>query len=303
MARLHLTIFHKHYNILDNLQDLHLHFDDFKTSLEKDFKYLKEATLQNIQNIQTSLNLQQTYSSSLCSHVNNIYSKLSELQKQIQHHRMYMNQGDTVQIEAPNFDPDIDGDTSLSTDEKPNEVTIQGTLPPIPEITEPEDDNSLTPGTTTQQPTFQETDWPDAIPMQIPETDWPDAIPVQIPRVTSLTAQPEEQGHNRHQAQYSAENFEIPKLEENSEEEQFADLDSYMAHHNTYQASEHIRQEYRSHLHKLDDDQYYTKIDRAYYSQSTPAAQDYQLANQKVAPQRSTEELKRIFGRGRGQAR
>ena len=169
-------IFHKHHNILDDLQDLHLHFDDFKTSLETDFKHLKEATSQNIHNIQTSLNLQQKYSSSLCSHVNNIYSKLSELQKQIQHHCMYMNQGDTVQIEAPNFDPEIDGDSPPSIDEKPNEVTIQGTLPPIPEVTEPEDDNSLTPGTTTQQPISQETDWPDAIPMQ-------------IPRISSLTAQ------------------------------------------------------------------------------------------------------------------
>ena len=140
-------IFQKHHNILDDLQDLHLHFNDFKNSLESDFKFLKEATSQNIQNIHQSLTLQQTYSSSLCSHVNNIYSKLSELQKQIQHHLMYMNQGDTVQIEAPDFDPDIDGDTSLSTHEKPNKVTIQKTLPPIVEVTEPEDDNSLTPGT------------------------------------------------------------------------------------------------------------------------------------------------------------
>ena len=85
-----------------------------------DFKFLKEATSQNIKNIHMSLTLQQMYSSSLCSHVNNIYSKLSELQKQIQHHCMYMNQGDTVQIEAPDFDPDIDGDTPLSIDEKPN---------------------------------------------------------------------------------------------------------------------------------------------------------------------------------------
>ena len=37
-------IFHKHHNIPDNLQDLHLHFDYFKTSLETDFKHLKEAT-------------------------------------------------------------------------------------------------------------------------------------------------------------------------------------------------------------------------------------------------------------------
>ena len=98
------------------------------------------------------------YSSSLCSHVNNIYSKLSELQRQIQHLCMHMNQGDTVQIEAPHFDPDIDGVTSPSTDEKPNELTIQGTLSPTPEVTEPEDDNSLTPGTTIQYLTSQETD-------------------------------------------------------------------------------------------------------------------------------------------------
>ena len=177
-----------------------------------------------------------------------------------------MNQGDTVQIEAPNFNPDIDGDTSLSTDEKPNEVTIQGTLLPIPEVTKPEDDNSLTPRTTTQQLASQ-------------ETDWLDVIPVQILRVSSLTAQPEEQGPNRSQALYNIEDFEIPELEGNSEEDQFADLDSYMAHHNTYQASEHIQKYYGSHLHELDDDQYYAEIDRAYYSQSTPAAQDYQLAS------------------------
>ena len=44
-------------------------------------------------------------------------------------------------------------------------------------------------------------------------------------------------------------------------------------------------------------------VNRADFSQSTPVAQDYWPANQQVAPQRSTEELKRIFGRGRGQAR
>ena len=99
------------------------------------------------------------------------------------------------------------------------------------------------------------------------------------------------------------ENLEIPELEENSEEEQFTNLDLYLLHHNTYQASQHIRQEYLSRLRKLDNEQYYAEIDRAYYSQDIPAAQDYQLANQPAEPCRSMEELKRIFGRGRGQAR
>ena len=150
-------IFHKHHTIPEDLQDLHFHFDDFKNSLEKDFKFLKEATLRNIQNFQTSLNLQQTYSSSLCSHANNIYSKLSELQRQIQNDHMHMNQGDTVQIEAPDFNPDIDGVCSPSTDEKPNELMTQGTSSPTPKVTKPED-KSLIPATTIQQLTSQETD-------------------------------------------------------------------------------------------------------------------------------------------------
>ena len=103
---------------------------------------------------------------------------------------------------------------------------------------------------------------------------------MQIPQVSSLTAQPEEQEIIRSQARYNSKSFEIPDLEENSKEEQFADLDSYMAHHNTYEASQHIRQEYRSRLHDLDDEQYYADIDRVCYLQDSLAAQDYQLANQ-----------------------
>ena len=56
------------------------------------------------------------------------------------------------------------------------------------------------------------------------------------------------------------------------------------ANHNTYEASQHIRQEYRFHLHDLDDGQYYTEIDRAYYLQDSLAAQDYWLANQSAEP-------------------
>ena len=66
-----------------------------------------------------------------------IYSKLSELQRQIQNHHMHMNQEGTVQIEAPDFNPDIDRVTSPSTDEKPNKLMIQGTSSPTPEVTKP----------------------------------------------------------------------------------------------------------------------------------------------------------------------
>ena len=46
---------------------------------------------------------------------------------------MYPHQSDTVQIDAPEYDPDIDGDNQLSTDKKPTTVSIEGTLEMIPE--------------------------------------------------------------------------------------------------------------------------------------------------------------------------
>ena len=180
----------------------------------------------------------------LCSHINNIYNKLAELQRQIKNCHMHMNPGDTVQIEAPDFNPDIDGVSSSSTYKIPNKLLTKGTALPAPEITEPENE-CPTPATSSQQLASQDTDWLDAIPVQFP----------------SLIDQPEDQGLDRHQTKHNSERIKIPDLEENFKEEQFADLDSYLAHHNTYEASQYICQEYRSHLYALDDDQYYAEID------------------------------------------
>ena len=100
-------IVRKHKNIPDDIYDLHLHIDDFKTNIEKEFNFLKEVTHKNIENFQTSLNLQQTYSAALCSHVNNIYHKILEIQWQLPHSTQHMNTGDIIQIDVLDFDPDI----------------------------------------------------------------------------------------------------------------------------------------------------------------------------------------------------
>ena len=73
-------IFQKNQMIQDDIQDLHFHIDNFKNGIEKEFTFLKEATHKNIENFHSSLSLQQAYFTSLCSHVNNIYNKLVELQ-------------------------------------------------------------------------------------------------------------------------------------------------------------------------------------------------------------------------------
>ena len=106
-------IFQRHKTIPDDIQDHHFHIDNFKSNIEKEFAFLKEATHKNMENFQSSLNLQQTYSAALCSHVNNIYNKLVEIQQQLSHPNQHMNTGDVIQIEAPDFDPDIDFYTKI----------------------------------------------------------------------------------------------------------------------------------------------------------------------------------------------
>ena len=131
---------------------------------------MKEATSKNVGNFQTSLNLQQTYSASLCSHVNNIYNKLAELQQQIQHHDLHMNSGDIIQIEAPDFDPDID-DISLTTiDQESDNLLIQESASPTPKTAEQEIER-ITPVPSHQYIDLQETDWPVAILVEISSQD------------------------------------------------------------------------------------------------------------------------------------
>ena len=195
-------IFQKHQTIPEDLQDLHFHFNDFKNSIEKEFTFLKEATSKNVGIFQMSLNLQQTYSTSLCSPVNNIYNKLVELQWQIQHHDPHMNSGDMIQIEAPDFDPDIDDASPTTIDQESNNPPIQGSASPTPKTTESEIE-CITPAPSHQYTDSQETDWPDAIPVEIP----------------SQTDQPNDQRLDTQLIRHNSEPVKIPQLEDNSEEE------------------------------------------------------------------------------------
>ena len=53
---------------------------------------------------------------------------------------------------------------------------------------------------------------------------------------------------------HNPEPAEIPQLEENLEEEQYQDLETYLTHHNTFEASQRICRDYRSRLLVLDND-------------------------------------------------
>ena len=162
-------IFQRHETIPDDIQDLHLHIDDFKTGIEKELTFLKEATHKNVENFQSSLNLQQMYSAALCSHINNIYNKLAEIQQQFTHPNQHMNTGDVIQIEAPDFDPDIDEALSISTDQNIDHPETQGSVISTQKFAE-KTAECRTPASSHQD--IQDVDWPDAIPVGIlPQPD------------------------------------------------------------------------------------------------------------------------------------
>ena len=167
------------------------------------------------------------YSTSLCSHVNNIYNKLAELQCQLQHHDPHMNTGDTIQIEVPDFDPDIDDVSPTTIDQELNNPVTQGSPTPTPISAEQVIEH------TTPAPSHQDTD--------TQEVDWPDAIPVEIP---SQSNQQNDQSITIQLTRCNSEPVEIPQLEENLDKEQYQDLDTYLSHHNTFEASQCICRDY-----------------------------------------------------------
>ena len=235
-------IFRKHKNIPDDICVLHLHIDDFKTNIEKEFSFLKEATKKNVENFQTSLNLQQTYSVALCSQVNNIYHKILEIQWQVSHSAQHMNTGDIIQIDTPDFDPDIN--EGLPTQEH---------------------QETLGSANITQQ-SFKKSDKhkaPALLQCDVEEVDWPDVIPVKIPPQLD---QDIEQNIPVLPARCETYHNEIPQLESDLDEEegQFEDLQTYLTHHNTYQESQNICKEYRKRLLDLNNDRYYQEIDWVY---------------------------------------
>ena len=240
-------IFQIHKNIPDDIQDLHFHIDDFKTNIEKEFSLLKEATRKNVENFQSSLNPQQTYSAALCSHVNNIYNKLAEIHQQLPHSAQHMNTGDVIQIEAPDFDPDIDKVLPIPTDQNTDYDETHGSVNSTQQFSE-KTATIRTPASSHQD--TQDIDWPDVIPVEIPPQPHQDT----------------EQNIPTLAIRHETDQIEIPQLETDpeEEEEQSQDLQMYLTFHNTYKESQNIHKEYRARLLELDDDRYYQEIHRAY---------------------------------------
>ena len=215
----------------------------------------------------------------LGSHINNIYHKISELQQQLPHPTQHMNTGDIIQINAPEFNLDIDGGPSMK-----EHGEIQGSDNPIQHCVG-ETKKSKAP--VAPQQVEEEVDWLDAVPVEIP----PQSAQDNDYNISVVSTWPE--------TNYS----EIPPLEsdiDKEEEGQFEDIQTYLDHHNTYQESENIHKEYTKRLLDLDDERYYRDIDRVYetYSQDRAHVPDIQTPT----PHCMMQELIQAYSRGRGQA-
>ena len=138
-----------------------------------------------------------------------------EIQQQLPHSNQHMNMGDVIQIEVPDFDPDIDDALPIPADQNIDYQETQGSVNSTKQFSE------KTAKSKTSASSHQDAQ----------DIDWPDMIPVEIPPQPN---QDIEQNIPTFPTQRETDQIEIPQLETDpKEEEQFQDLQTYLTHHNT----------------------------------------------------------------------
>ena len=226
----------KLWKVLSKYHHLPDHFRDLKMTLQAEFDLLKKATSKNIENIQEAVQSQQAYTTVLCSHINSLYTKLVQLDRQVQTHCLYPHpQSDVVQLNAPEYDLDIDRQPDTVTDiQSLNVKTVKEDT--MPDTANSEQHTALSSNTNRPEPqpssVFKDTD----------HAGYQDNV------------HPREE----HPSDYRPQLEDIPELEddgENWEEGQFVDAD-LLDHHNTTEESDRICCKYSAHFEKVTDQAY-----------------------------------------------
>ena len=219
----------KLWKVLSKYYHLPDHFHDLKTTLQAEFDLLKKATSKNIENIQEVVQSQQAYTMALCSHVNSLYTKLGQLDRQVQTHCLYPHpQSDVVQLNTPDYDPDIDRQPDPVIDlQSPNAKSVY-------------EDTTLNTANSEQHTALSM-----VTSSALDDIDHPGY---------------QEDTHSRaeHPSDYHLQLEVIPELEtdeENWEEGQFVDAD-LIDHHNTTEESDRIHHEYSAHFEKVTEQEY-----------------------------------------------
>ena len=119
------TVLEKYHLLPDNLENL-----------QSQFGFLKQDTSKNVKHLQEAINVQQTCTATICTYINNILPRITKLEQTIlQLQQKITTEQDTIQINAPDFDPDIDGPNPPRTLNNTVVVSIQELLtPPEPDV-------------------------------------------------------------------------------------------------------------------------------------------------------------------------
>ena len=239
----------KLWKVLFKYDHLLGHFHDLQTTLQTEFSLLKKATSKNFENLQEAINLEQTYATTLCGHINYIYTKLAQLDRQVQTHCLYPHpQLDVVQINAPEYDSDIDGQTDLLPDIQPSTASHTAST-----VEESSNAKNIQEDTVLVTANSEENTAPSQDSNRL-ESQSPPVPDNTDHSVHQDTEQPRAEHPNDHRPQLE----DIPELEddkENWEEGQFVDTD-FIDYHNTTEESDRIHHEYSAHFEKVTDKGY-----------------------------------------------
>ena len=113
-------VLEKYHLLPDNLENLQLQFG-----------FLKQATSKNVKHLQQAINVQQTCMATIYTNINNILPHIIKLEQTIlQLQQKITMEQDTVQLNAPDFDLDIDGPNPPRTHNNKVVVSAQEHLTP-----------------------------------------------------------------------------------------------------------------------------------------------------------------------------
>ena len=232
------TVLEKYHQVPDGLEDL-----------KSQFSFLKEATSRNVENLQQPITVQQTCTTNLCGHVNVILSRITKLENDIQKlMEKFTTEQDMVPIDAPDFDPKIDGPNPQRAHQNTVVVSVQELFTsPEPEsidATSTQEEAADRFRFNTGHSNSEDSQRPCNSPQQIPDHLSDNSFARQQ-QVSSL---------------HDSISGEIPPLEEDLENGQFTDADTDIINrHNTHSESERIQKEYTEQLLDLTDNQYYSE--------------------------------------------
>ena len=93
---------------------------------------MKQSTLKNIEHLQQAINVQQTCAATICTYINNILPCITKLEQTVLELQKWITTDhNRVQLNAPNYDPDIDGPQPPPQKSQAEDHTTEESTDPI----------------------------------------------------------------------------------------------------------------------------------------------------------------------------